>query len=142
MHGVHEHAVEHQAHGGDSFAGRIAVMTAILSTVGALFSFQGGNEQNLALLEKNEAAIKQAQASDQWAYYQSKGNKQNLAELGAALVHRRCAGRVSRRTLRTTRRRKADDRAQGTGARGTHRHGGVGNAATRRCMSITAGRRR
>lgn len=86
VHGVHEHEVEHQAHSGEPFAARIAVMTAILSTVGALFAFQGGSEQNSALLEKNEAAIKQAEASDQWAYYQAKGSKQNLAELGATLT--------------------------------------------------------
>jgi hypothetical protein len=86
VHGVHEHEVEHRAHGGDSFAGRIAVMTAILSTVGALFAFQGGAEQNEALLDKNEAAIKRAEASDQWSFYQAKSNKQNLAELGATLT--------------------------------------------------------
>ncbi len=86
VHGVHEHEVEHQAHGGDSFAARIAVMTAILSTIGALFAFQGAAEQNSALLLKNEAAIRRTEASDQWAYYQAKGNKQNLAELGAALT--------------------------------------------------------
>ncbi|MBS0321607.1 MAG: DUF4337 domain-containing protein [Proteobacteria bacterium] len=86
VHGVHEHAVEHQAHSGDSFAARIAVMTAILSTIGALFAFQGAAEQNSALLLKNEAAIRRAEASDQWAFYQSKSNKQNLAELGAAFA--------------------------------------------------------
>jgi hypothetical protein len=86
VHGVHEHEVEHRAHSGDSFAGRIAVMTAILSTVGALFAFQGGAQQNAALLAKNEAAIKRAEASDQWSFYQAKSNKQNLAELGATLT--------------------------------------------------------
>jgi hypothetical protein len=86
VHGVHEHEVEHRAHGGDSFAGRIAVMTALLSTVGALFAFQGSAEQNAALLAKNEAAIKQAQASDQWSFFQAKSSKQNLAELGASLT--------------------------------------------------------
>jgi hypothetical protein len=86
VHGPHDHAVEHAGHGGDDFASRIAVMTAILSTVGALFSFQGGATQNDALLQKNNAAIKKAEASDQWNYYQAKSNKQNLAELAAALL--------------------------------------------------------
>ena len=91
VHGPHDHEVEHQAHSGDSFAGRIAVMTAILATVGALISYQGGATQNAALLFKNEAAIKKTEASDQWNFYQAKSNKQNLAELGASLT----AGKVS-----------------------------------------------
>jgi len=87
VHGVHEHEVEHQAqHGGDEFASRMAVTTAILATVGALFSYQGGATQNAALLFKNEAAIRKTEASDQWNYYQAKSNKQNLAELGATLT--------------------------------------------------------
>lgn len=86
VHGPHDHAVEHAGSHGDNFASRIAVATAILSTVGALFSFQGGAEQNEALLFKNEAAIKKTEASDQWNYYQAKGNKQNLSELGANLT--------------------------------------------------------
>jgi hypothetical protein len=87
VHGPHDHAVEHAGSShGDNFASRIAVATAILSTVGALFSFQGGAAQNDALLYKNEAAIKKTEASDQWNYFQAKGNKLNLAELGANLT--------------------------------------------------------
>ncbi len=89
VHGPHDHAVEHAGqHGGegDSFASRIAVMTAILSTLGALFSFAGGASQNEALLFKNEAAIRKTEASNQWNYYQAKSNKQNLAELSVVLV--------------------------------------------------------
>jgi hypothetical protein len=89
VHGPHDHAVEHAGqHGGgnDSFASRIAVMTAILATCGALFSFAGGASQNEALLFKNEAAIKKTEASNQWSYYQAKSNKQNLAELSLLLV--------------------------------------------------------
>src|SRR5450432_3712355 len=91
VHGPHDHEVEHQAHSGDGFAARVAVMTAILATVGALISYQGGATQNAALLFKNEAAIKKTEASDQWNFYQAKSNKQNLAELGATLT----AGKVA-----------------------------------------------
>jgi hypothetical protein len=86
VHGPHDHEVEHRAHSGDGFAARIAVMTAVLATIGALVSFQGGDTQNAALLAKNDAAIKKTEASDQWAFFQAKGNKQNLAELGATLT--------------------------------------------------------
>src|SRR5690242_12318912 len=86
VHGPHEHELEHQAAHGDDLASRMAVTTAVLATIGALFSYQGGATQNEALLFKNEAAIKKTEASDQWNYYQAKSNKQNLAELGATLT--------------------------------------------------------
>jgi hypothetical protein len=86
VHGPHDHEVEHAAHTGDPFAGRIAVMTAIFATVGALFGYMAGATQNSALLYKNEAAIRKTEASDQWNFYQAKSSKQNLAELGATLT--------------------------------------------------------
>ncbi|MDD5250982.1 MAG: DUF4337 domain-containing protein [Rhodocyclaceae bacterium] len=87
VHGPHDHAVEHAAHGGDDgFASKVAVLTAVLSTVGALFSYEGGHTQNGALLYKNEAAIQKTAASNQWNYYQAKSNKQNLAELSVSLT--------------------------------------------------------
>ena len=86
VHGPHDHAVEHAGHhDSDPFASRMAVMTAILATIGALCAYQSGNSENLALYYKNEAAIKKTEASNQWNYYQAKGEKENLAELGAAL---------------------------------------------------------
>lgn len=86
VHGPHDHAVEHAGgHAAGPSASRIAVMTAILASVGAIASYQSGANENLALFYKNEAAIRKTEASDQWAYYQAKGGKQNLAELGAAL---------------------------------------------------------
>ena len=83
--GPHEHAVEHAAHSGDPFSGRIAVMTAIFATVGAFFGYMAGATQNEALLFKNDSAIKKTEASDQWNFYQAKSMKQNLAELAAAI---------------------------------------------------------
>ena len=88
VHGPHDHELEHAAeHGGkDRFAGTIAVMTAILATIGALFAYMGGATQANAGLYKNNAAIKKTEASNQWNYYQAKSSKQNLAELAMALV--------------------------------------------------------
>jgi hypothetical protein len=45
----------------------------------------GATQANAGLF-KNEAAIRQTLASDQWAYYQAKGNKQNLAEIALDIV--------------------------------------------------------
>ena len=86
VHGPHDHEVEHAAEHGDPFAGRIAVMTAIFATIGAMFGYMGGATQNAALLYKNESAIRRAEASDQWNFYQAKSSKQNIAELGATLT--------------------------------------------------------
>lgn len=88
VHGPHDHELEHAAHHADkdSFAGTIAVMTAVLATVGALFSYMGGATQANAGLFKNNAAIRKTEASNQWNFYQAKSSKQNLAELAAALV--------------------------------------------------------
>ncbi|MYN10815.1 DUF4337 domain-containing protein [Pseudoduganella aquatica] len=85
VHGPHDHAVEHAAHSADKFSGNIAVTTAILATVGALFGYQGGATQNEAALYKNNAAIDKTQAANSWNYYQAKSNKQNLAELAMTL---------------------------------------------------------
>lgn len=87
--GLHEELADkkgEEAHeSGDKFSGRLAVMTAILATVGALFSYQAGSAQNEAAMDKNNASIQKTEASNQWNYYQAKSNKQNLAELAMAL---------------------------------------------------------
>ena len=86
VHGPHDHEVEHAAHSRDPFAGRIAVMTAIFATLGAIMGYMAGATQNDALMFKNEAAIRRTEASDQWNYYQAKSSKQNLSELGGVLA--------------------------------------------------------
>lgn len=104
VHGPHDHALEAGAHGegdhgndghggggdqahksGGGFVQWVAVFTAVLATIGAIVSYQGGHTQNEALYFKNEAVLKKADASNQWAFYQGKSTKQNLAELAEAL---------------------------------------------------------
>jgi len=87
VHGPHDHELEHAAqHDPDGHAGQLAVITAILATVGAIFSYMGGATQANAGLFKNDAAIKKTEASNQWNYYQAKSSKQNLAELAVELA--------------------------------------------------------
>ena len=87
VHGPHEHELEHAAqHEPKGMAGQLAVITAILATVGAMFSYMGGATQADAGLFKNDAAIKKTEASNQWNYYQSKSSKQNLSELALELA--------------------------------------------------------
>ena len=83
----HEHAIEEAAERkSDSLAQKVALMTAILSTVGALINYESGNAQTEAMFLKNESILKQAQASDQWAYYQAKSTKAHIADTAAALA--------------------------------------------------------
>ncbi len=93
VHGPHDHELEHAAQGGahDShdkggMIAQIAVVTAIIATVGALFSYQGGATQANAGLYKNTAAIKKTEAANQWAFYQAKSTKQSLAEFARDLA--------------------------------------------------------
>ena len=80
----HEHELEEAAER-DGMAQRIALMTAVLATIGALISYQSGSAQNEAMFLKNQSILKQAEASDQWAFYQAKSMKGHLDEAVAAL---------------------------------------------------------
>ena len=89
VHGPHDHEIEHAQQGGHSSGGminQIAMFTAIIATVGAIFSYMGGATQANAGLYKNNAAIKKTEASNQWNFYQAKSTKQALAELARDLA--------------------------------------------------------
>jgi hypothetical protein len=88
VHPHHEHAIEHEAQHGPGIAQYVAIFTAILSTVGAIVSYQGASTQNEAMLYKNDAVLKKAQASDQWNFYQAKAQKGHLMELAMELAPR------------------------------------------------------
>ena len=83
----HEHAMEDAAENdGQGLTQKIALMTAILATVGALVSYQSNSAQNEAMFLKNQSILKQAEASDQWAFYQAKSVKSHLDEAMATLA--------------------------------------------------------
>jgi flagellar basal body-associated protein FliL len=90
VHGPHDHELEHAAQSGHEagsrMIGQIAVITAIIATVGAIFSYMGGATQANAGLYKNNAAIKKTEASNQWNFFQAKSTKQALAELARDLA--------------------------------------------------------
>jgi hypothetical protein len=60
----------------------IAMSTALFAALAAIVSLQAGSTVNEALVLKTEATRLQAQASDQWSYYQAKGIKAALARNG------------------------------------------------------------
>ena len=98
VHGPHDHELEHAqqgGHGGDGHGGhggsggminQIAMFTAIIATVGAIFGYMGGATQANAGIYKNNAAIKKTEASNQWNYFQSKSTNQSLAEMSRDLA--------------------------------------------------------
>jgi hypothetical protein len=105
VHGPHDHELEHAIHdsadsrsdsksassrhhgiGGGSMTNQIALFTAVIATVGAIFSYMGGATQASAGLYKNNAAIKKTEAANQWNYFQAKSTKQSLAEVSRDLA--------------------------------------------------------
>lgn len=64
----------------------IALSTAMLAVIAAVAALQAGALVNEALLYQSAAVQKQAEASDEWAYYQAKGIKSNMAAQTAALL--------------------------------------------------------
>ena len=83
--GPHEEVLEGEG-AGRGFNNRVAVLTAIMATIGALFSYNASFTLGEAIMWKNEASIKKTEASDQWNFFQSKSNKLNIAELSAKLT--------------------------------------------------------
>ncbi|HEY5580586.1 MAG TPA: DUF4337 domain-containing protein [Rhodoferax sp.] len=94
VHGPHDHELEHaQAgdHGGEhgehsGMINQIALFTAIIATIGAIFGYMGGATQANAGLYKNNATIRKTEASNQWNFFQAKSTKQSLAELARDLA--------------------------------------------------------
>ncbi len=72
---LHEAINEEVEKAGGAFLKRIALTTALLAALAAIASLKAGATVNEALVLKTEATRLQAQASDEWAYYQAKGIK-------------------------------------------------------------------
>lgn len=101
VHGAHEHEVEHQAqHHGPGLAQYVAIFTAILATLGAVIGYNVATTLNEAMLFKNEAVLKKAEASNQWNFYQAKSSKGHLMELAADLTGGQRAGQYRQQVAR------------------------------------------
>jgi hypothetical protein len=80
---LHEAIHEELEKEGSGFLKRIALTTALLAALAAVAALYAGATVNEALVLKTEATRLQAEASDQWAYYQAKGIKAAVAEASA-----------------------------------------------------------
>ena len=77
---LHEAIKEEMEHEGGAFLKQIALTTALLAAFAAVAALKAGATVNEALVLKTEATRLQAEASDQWAYYQAKGIKAAVQE--------------------------------------------------------------
>jgi cell division protein FtsN len=78
-----EHA-EHAVESGSSFLITVSATIAVLAVIAAIIASFESFETGTAIGEKNEAVLKQNQASDQWTYYQAKNLKQKMYEIAVA----------------------------------------------------------
>src|SRR5215467_616827 len=62
----------------------LSFTTAIIAVFAAIAALESGSYANESLLQKNEAVLAQAKASDQWAYYQAKSVKSTIYATQAA----------------------------------------------------------
>lgn len=77
---LREEIQEEVEHGGGALLKRIALSTALFAALAAVAALKAGATVNEALILKTEATRLQAEASDQWAYYQAKGIKAATSE--------------------------------------------------------------
>jgi hypothetical protein len=81
---LHETIREEMAREGGRLLKGIALTTALLAALAAIAALRAGATVNEALVLKTEAARLQAEASDQWTYYQAKGIKAAVQEASRA----------------------------------------------------------
>jgi len=77
---LHEAIHEELEREGGKFLRTIALTTAFLAALAAIAALRAGATVNEAVVLKTEATRLQAEASDQWAYYQAKGVKAAVHE--------------------------------------------------------------
>lgn len=83
---LHEAIHEEVEREGGTLLRTIALTTALFAALAAVASLLAGSTVNEALALKSEATQLQAQASDQWAYYQAKGIKSVVLEAQKGLL--------------------------------------------------------
>ena len=77
-----EHA-EHAAHEDNPLITAVSITIAILAVVTAIIGSLESVNTAGAIIESNKATLFQAQASDQWNFFQAKGIKKRVDELSA-----------------------------------------------------------
>ena len=150
---LHEEVREELEREGGPFLKRIAVTTAVLAALAAVAALHAGGTVNEALVLKTEATRLQAEASDQWAFYQAKGIKAAVQEAsrtswlaigkepppGYAEAQRRYASEQAGIERTAREKEKARDEKEREADRLLHRHHGFADAVALFQVSIALG---
>ncbi len=99
--------IEHQS---GALLRTVALTTAIFAAAAAIAALEAGSTVNEALILKTESTRLQAEASDQWAYYQAKGLKVAISE--ASRNAWLASGKEVPAELATNAQRFADDQSK------------------------------
>ena len=85
---AHEHAehAEHAAHENNPFISLVSITIALLAVVAAVTGSLETIEDGSAIIDANKAVLAQDQATDQWAYYQSKSLKRHMYTIASETV--------------------------------------------------------
>lgn len=150
---LHEAVKEELEKEGGGFLRTIALSTAFLAALAAIAALKAGATVNEAIVLKTEATRLQAEASDQWAYYQAKGVKAAVQEASRAAwmaagkeppaEHAAAAARYTAEQEEI--RKKAAEKEKERDERSTeadhllHRHHGFANAVALFQVSIALG---
>src|SRR5690348_2958568 len=65
----------------DAWTKYVSLSMICLAVLAAIATQRGAGYSSATMRQQNEATFNQAEASDQWAYYQAKGIKQSIYEL-------------------------------------------------------------
>ncbi|MHB0992173.1 MAG: DUF4337 domain-containing protein [Burkholderiales bacterium] len=76
----------HIHHDANPLSQWVALFTAILAALGAVLGYQGNRLMDEVLMQKNDAVLMKAHATDQWNYYQAVSTKTHLMELAKVLA--------------------------------------------------------
>ncbi len=81
----HAHHSAHAAESGDPMTLQVTLSIAVMSVIAAFIGALGETEASHTFVEKNDAVLSQAKASDTWAEYQSESIKRHIYSVGAGL---------------------------------------------------------
>ncbi len=76
-----DHQAQKEKEKRDAWTKYVSLSTICLAVLAAIATQKGGGYTSATMKQLNEATFNQAEASDQWAYYQAKGIKQSIYEL-------------------------------------------------------------
>jgi competence protein ComGF len=65
----------------DGWTKYVSLTMVVIAVLAAIATLKGGGFSTRTLKEMNEATFNQAQASDQWSFYEAKSIKENLYEI-------------------------------------------------------------